>query len=909
MLNFRITFEQPWLLLLLIPAFFFGVLPYFRSPKKYRRTRNRILSVVLHCTALSLAILVLAGITFQYDLPNKENEVILLVDKSDSNNKSDDLKDDFVAEVLKNTQSNFKIGIVTFGYDQVYAATLNTDANAVLKEYQRASDPDTSGTDFEAAIQYAANLFTKPESARIVILSDGVETDGNANAVIRSLASTGIKVDTVHFPDEESDDIQILAVHYPDTTIRHGESFEVTLDVKSTFEGVATLTMFDDATQIGESLELSLTQGTQQIVMEAILPIPGLHKLTFEVESTEDQDVRNNVYNSHLYIEVFDKLLIIESIAGESSSLCEILNGKKITVVNAYDSDNMPKTLDDLRKYDEIIMVNVANGDLPDGFDQILYRYVKDIGGGLFTVCGNIEGSDSNPNSELFQPNAFTEVDMANSLYQELLPVEIIEYTPPAAVIIIIDTSGSMHDPFGGSTKLQAAQEGALSCVEHALTERDWVGVMTFADQSAQALELIPRANNLIEIERAINGLPQNGGNTRFTHAINDAGDALIALSAVEKRHIILVTDGQPHDDAEDYGAAMKKNADRGITMSIVGIDLADTTAGKMKFALEYYAGMSESHFHNVKGSSNVGTEMRKDLNVPEIKSVNYEPFVPIIKDDTNSIVEGIDPTTMPQLSGFYGTKLKADATEVLGTKYVPIYAQWKFGKGTVGSFLCDLNGTLSSEFIESDTGQELLVNMIEALYPTENIQVPSIRLALKEHNYRSELNIFADAAPTDTVSVEVISRFNSDIPTQVLYPSSGEEFGKVNIEIKTPGVYEIRVMRQDSEGNLLAQHSIYKSFSYSAEYDIVTDTTTYAQKLAAISEAGEGVVLKKPHEVFENVVKYLHKVIDPRVVLIIIALVVFLLDIAVRKFKFKWPHEIMRDISEKKAQQKAKKG
>ena len=907
MLNFRITFEQPWLLLLLIPALFFGVLPYFRSPKKYRRTRNRIVSVVLHCTALSLAILVLAGITFQYDLPNKENEVILLVDKSDSNEKSNILKDDFVAEVLKNTQSNFKIGVVTFGYDQVYAAPLNTDANAVLKEYQRASDPDTSGTDFEAAIKYAASLFTKPESARIVILSDGVETDGNANTVIRSLASTGIKLDTVHFPDEASNDIQILAVHYPDTTIRHGETFEITLDVKSTFEGIATISMFDDATQIGESLEVNLAHGIQQIVMEAILPIPGLHKLTFEVECTDDQDVRNNVYNSHLYIEVFDKLLIIESIAGESNSICEILNGKKITVVNAYDKDNMPKTLDDLRKYDEIIMVNVANGDLPDGFDQILYRYVKDIGGGLFTVCGNKD--DGNPNDAIFEANAFTEADMGNSLYQELLPVDIIEYTPPAAVIIIIDTSGSMHDPYYDTTKLHAAQEGALSCVEHALTERDWVGIMTFADQSAQSLELIPRANNLIEIENAINNLPQNGGNTRFTNAINDAGNELIALSAVEKRHIILVTDGQPHDDAEDYGAAMKKNADRGITMSIVGINISDNAAGTMKFALEYYAGMPETHFHNIKSANSIGPAMRDDLNLPEIKDVNYEPFVPIIKDKSSSIVEGIDPDTMPRLDGFYGTKLKKDATEILGTKYVPIYAQWKFGKGTVGSFLCDLNGTWSSDFIESDTGQELLVNMVEALYPTENIQVPSIRLALKEHNYRSELNVFADADPTDTICVEVISRFNSDIPPQVLYPVSGEEFGKVDIEIKTPGVYEIRVMRQDSEGNLLAQHSMYKSFSYSAEYNIITDTTTYAQKLATIAEAGEGVVLKEPREVFENVIKYLHKVIDPRIVLIIIALVVFLLDIAVRKFKFKWPHEIVRDISEKKAQQKAKKG
>ena len=909
MLNFRITFEQPWLLLLLIPALFFGVLPYFRSPKKYRRTRNRIASVILHCTALALAILVLSGITFQYDLPNKENEVILLVDKSDSNEMSDSLKDAFVAEVLKNTQSNFKIGVVTFGYDQVYAAALNTDANTVYQEYLRAPDPDTSGTDFEAALKYAASLFTKPESARIVILSDGAETDGNANAVVRALASTGIKLDTVHFPDEESNDIQILAVHYPDTTIRHGETFEVTLDIESTFEGMATLSMLDDATQIGESLEVRLVRGTQQIVMEAILPIPGLHKLTFEVESTEDLDVRNNVYNSYLYIEVFDKLLIIESITGESSSICEILNGKKITVVNSYDTDNMPKTLDELRKYDEIIMVNVANADLPDGFDQILYRYVKDIGGGLFTVCGNKD--DGNPNDELFEANAFTQEDMGNSLYQELLPVEVIEYTPPVAVIIIIDTSASMYNPNVpyDTTKLYRAEQGAIACLD-ALTERDWVGVMTFADQSAQSLELTPRAGaaNRDKIISAITNLPKTGGTTKFTNALNDAGNVLNAFTAVEKRHIILVTDGEPNDKKEEYGAAMRRNADRDITMSIVGIETSSDAKKTMKYMLEYYAGMSENHFHDVGSMENAGTAMREDLEVPEIKDVNYETFQPVIKN-YSSIVEGIDPNTIPELDGYYGTKLKEGATEILGAEFVPIYAQWKFGEGTVGSFLCDLNGTWSSDFIGSETGQELLTKMVEALYPTENIQIPAIRLTLKEHNYRSELNIFADADPTDKIFVEVTSCFDLDIPTQSFGPSISEELSRVNIEIKTPGVYKIHVMRQDGEGKLLAQHSIYKAFSYSAEYNILTDTATYAQKLADISEAGEGVVLTEPREVFENVVKYLHKVIDPRIVLIITALVVFLLDIAVRKFKFKWPHEIMRDIKEKKAQQKAKQG
>ena len=146
---------------------------------------------------------------------------------------------------------------------------------------------------------------------------DGIETDGNVKSVIRSIAGQkGIKVDTVHFPDEQTADVQILGVNYPETTIRHGESFELSLDILSTYEGEAVLSMYDDATQIGESVRIRLAKGAQSVKLDAIVPIPGLHKLTFEIESASDLETRNNVYNSHLYIETFDKLLVIESIDG-----------------------------------------------------------------------------------------------------------------------------------------------------------------------------------------------------------------------------------------------------------------------------------------------------------------------------------------------------------------------------------------------------------------------------------------------------------------------------------------------------------------------------------------------------------------------------------------------------------------
>ena len=177
MFNFTINFERPWFLLLLIPAVVLTLLPYFLSNKRYRRNRNRIVSIVLHMTALVLSITVLSGITFQYDVTNKENEVILLVDKSHSNENSLDEKDMFVRDVINGAYSDFKIGVVTFGYNQVLAAPISSDTDEVLRGYLTAESPDDTATDIASALTYAASLFSKPESARIVLLSDGVETD------------------------------------------------------------------------------------------------------------------------------------------------------------------------------------------------------------------------------------------------------------------------------------------------------------------------------------------------------------------------------------------------------------------------------------------------------------------------------------------------------------------------------------------------------------------------------------------------------------------------------------------------------------------------------------------------------------------------------------------------------------
>ena len=124
MTGFSIEFTYPWLLLLLIPAAVLTVLPYFFLNKKYRRTRNRIISMVMHGLVMLFAILALSGMTFNYTIHNEENEVLLLVDVSDTEQTCAERRDTFINEVInESAEDGYRIGVVTFGFDQRYIVT------------------------------------------------------------------------------------------------------------------------------------------------------------------------------------------------------------------------------------------------------------------------------------------------------------------------------------------------------------------------------------------------------------------------------------------------------------------------------------------------------------------------------------------------------------------------------------------------------------------------------------------------------------------------------------------------------------------------------------------------------------------------------------------------------------------
>ena len=308
----------------MIPVLLLALLPHFLTEKKYRRTRNRIISLVAFLVASILAVNLLAGISFTYENPNENNELIVLVDVSESGVTERGEKDALVESIVSISDGDYNVGVVKFGYGQVYAAEMTSNTERAISDYYASADPDTTASDIASALEYAMSILTHPQSAKIVLLSDGIETDGEALSAIRAIAARGVRVDTVYFPTEEVPEVQILSVDIPEQYLMIDEPFTVELHLKTNIpidgELLLDLEFSDNEKKVGET-QLTVTEKEMVIPVEITLDQRGFHELSFEISQPDDTSNKNNTYHTYVSIQQFNKILLIEKYAGESAAM------------------------------------------------------------------------------------------------------------------------------------------------------------------------------------------------------------------------------------------------------------------------------------------------------------------------------------------------------------------------------------------------------------------------------------------------------------------------------------------------------------------------------------------------------------------------------------------------------------
>jgi Ca-activated chloride channel family protein len=142
---------------------------------------------------------------------------------------------------------------------------------------------------------------------------------------------------------------------------------------------------------------------------------------------------------------------------------------------------------------------------------------------------------------------------------------------PDAAVILVLDTSGSMAAGDVSPTRAAAVRDAA-SVFIHAVPAGTRVGIVSF---SSNATVLSPLTADLAQLGNALDRMPAPGGATAI-------GDAL-ALAATQfdtsgRRAIVLVTDGVANRGLDPTAAAERIGAD-GIAIDAIGIGTAASGA------------------------------------------------------------------------------------------------------------------------------------------------------------------------------------------------------------------------------------------------------------------------------------------------------------------------------------------
>lgn len=946
MSDYAIDFSvSPWLLLLIIPAIALIIATLFIGRRR-KLTLNRILAATLQSIVFVLCIFAVAGINITYDEDNAQNELVILVDNSFTTRNTQVEIDDFIHEVLSVNDGLSQVAIVTFGYDQKVLLEMGNhdpeDAYAIYTIYAQQSPPEDSATDIAAALQFvwdpntkSSDLIKHPETAKILLISDGLQTDEDALSVVRRLALDGISVDTTFFSEGAVSDAAIVEVKFPEKKLMVGESFSIELTLKSSYQGQVNVIFEDrnenDIVNNRTRENLTLNVGTQTLRMTHSFDIPGHHELTFRIQ-TEDTVAENNVYYAYYDLNGYNRVLIVEKYPGESNALVNLIRTRPDTeflfVATAQIDDNtsIPANVDMMAQYNEIILYNIARSDMTDEFERNLYTYVNDLGGGLFTVGGYEKDENGNilsvdmGNQHVPKQHSYWEDDLKDSIYQSMLPVVAEPYTPPLGIVFIIDTSGSMRpDFFGEGSLLDAAIDGAISCLD-IFNQGDYVGVVSLEEDYITAINMTPMTQRHL-IEQAIKDIADTseGGGTDYTSAITQAGNTLNTLTDIERKHIVLLSDGLPSDLLVDYTRIMGDLYKRyGISISVVSID-NDTQSDDMR-ELARIGGGTYKTIAKEDIKTEVSELVSKDLKFDELKGIamlNYNPSIGLRTPFLSDINE--DDLAALTLTGFFTTRAKnyGNVQTVLMAKYVPLYAQWEFGNGRVGSIMIDLERVFSRELLNSKVGAEILNNILSELMMEVTIQSHTLDVTLVEDNYRTQVNIYGYDVKTekDAKLVALVQAPNSNAEivkfdlSEISY--SGNRFTFENLE---SGIYTIIVLKVRSSFDVNSSSiksftdipsdaifetvRVHRAFSYSKEYDLTQDAYESGRALMAalstreLESASESIYDKlvyRAEDIF-GTYNLVHHVIDPRAALFIAAIVLFLIGIALRKFKIKLP-------------------
>ena len=194
-----INFGNAYLLLIAVPLIVLFTVPFVIAVRKENRNGHNIASMVMHVAMAIIIAFAAAGTSVTSVLTR--TEIYVVADVSYSANKNLDTIDNYIRRL--NLPKNSKVGLICFGKD--YELVCAPDDLSRIKSVKTA-EVDDSQTNIAEALDYAGTLFNRDVIKRVVLITDGRQTDERDGYAMRravdSLENRDIKVDAI-FLDEK----------------------------------------------------------------------------------------------------------------------------------------------------------------------------------------------------------------------------------------------------------------------------------------------------------------------------------------------------------------------------------------------------------------------------------------------------------------------------------------------------------------------------------------------------------------------------------------------------------------------------------------------------------------------------------------------------------------------------------
>lgn len=664
-------FLHPWFFWLLIPVLFVCVLALIRAPKRFAVSLLRTITFALVIAALADPVKTLS---------RSEEKLTALFDISGSISTAG--RTALLSLLKPFLDSGTSVQLVPFA--RLSTAPVTVDPQSSLTSLTNQSTAEGSADTGETNLQNAASsILTGSDSASVLLLSDGFETEGSVLDIADRARESGVHIFPL-IPSHEafsSERLSIASVLAP-LTADSGAAAELRVSLqngKATSQHGYLDIYLDDKKLFSEFV--TVPENQQKLVTVKTPELTGGLKRIRAVlrDGATSNAAQSDERDRWISVKEKAKIVLLSGSADDARVLDKLFNQLGYAV-DSHIAPNQAEIKSDFTNTSLVILNNVAKSKLPDGYLSALEAFVRK-GGGLLMVGGD----------ESYGLGGYIDTPLEKISPVKFVPPETKKRRLNNAVVLVVDKSRSMVF----QDKILAAKKAALSSI-YSLKDDDYVGVIGFDSTPFVIIRLAPVSEVKPQAESRLRNLTA-AGRTDLLPALALARNALKEVN-VGRRHIIILTDGKLPMAGNAYFDEIAKLRELGVSVSTVGLGI-EADVPFLRLLAQYGKGA----FYEVPDPNDL-----PDIFIKDIKVATGEQTLKEKEDYTVRVgSDGLASTTVslfPEIEGFVKTLPKKGSRLELVTQDAqaayPVLASWPVDKGKVIAFTSDANGRWSKRWL-----------------------------------------------------------------------------------------------------------------------------------------------------------------------------------------------------------------